>query len=59
MIDGQETLHVKYSVGGSTPGDSYRWIIDENYLPTSYKMYVPSMIASALKIPYEIIFEFI
>jgi len=27
MIDGQEALHVKYSVGGSTPGDSYTWII--------------------------------
>ena len=43
MIDGQEALHVKYSVGGSTPGDSYTWILDENYLPISYKMYVPSM----------------
>ena len=43
MIDGKEALHVKYSTGGSTPGDSYTWIVDINYVPTSYKMYVPSM----------------
>ncbi|MFY0631598.1 MAG: hypothetical protein JXR05_14580 [Flavobacteriaceae bacterium] len=43
MIDGKEALRVKYSTGGTTPGDSYVWILDENYLPTSYQMYVPSM----------------
>jgi hypothetical protein len=43
MIDGKEALHVKYSTGGSTPGDSYTWIVNENYVPTSYRMYVPSM----------------
>ena len=43
MINGKEALHVKYSTGGSTPGDSYTWIVDINYVPTSYKMYVPSM----------------
>lgn len=41
--DGQEALHVKYTTGGTTPGDSYTWIIDSNYVPKSYKMYVPSM----------------
>lgn len=43
MIDGKEALKVKYTTGGSTPGDSYVWILDENYRPVSYKMYVPSM----------------
>lgn len=43
MIDGKEALKVKYTVGGTTPGDSYIWILDENYLPKSYRMYVPSM----------------
>ncbi|AUC14601.1 hypothetical protein BTO06_05375 [Tenacibaculum sp. SZ-18] len=42
-IDGQEALLVKYTTGGTTPGDSYLWILDENYVPKSYKMYVPSM----------------
>ncbi|TMM31928.1 hypothetical protein FDT66_00210 [Polaribacter aestuariivivens] len=39
----KDALLVKYTTGGSTPGDSYLWILDENYLPISYKMYVPSM----------------
>lgn len=43
LIDGKEALRVKYSTGGSTPGDSYVWIVDENYMPVSYQMYVPSM----------------
>ena len=43
MIDGKEALHVKYSSGGTTPGDSYLWILDENYLPTNYQMYLQKM----------------
>lgn len=43
MIDGKEALKVKYTVGGTTPGDSYVWILDENYMPVSYRMTVPSM----------------
>ncbi|WP_299681983.1 hypothetical protein [uncultured Tenacibaculum sp.] len=42
-VDGKEALLVKYTTGGTTPGDSYLWALDENYIPTSYKMYVPSM----------------
>ncbi len=43
-IDGKEALQVKYTQGGSTPGDSYIWLLnDSNYIPESYKMYVPSM----------------
>ena len=41
--DGKESLLVKYTTGGTTPGDSYLWTLDENYVPKSYKMYVPSM----------------
>ena len=43
MIDGKEALKVKYTTGGSTPGDSYVWIVNDDYLPVSYQMYVPSM----------------
>ncbi len=42
-VDGKEALLVKYTTGGTTPGDSYLWILNENYVPKSYKMYVPSM----------------
>ena len=43
IVDGKEALHVKYSRGGTTPGDSYVWILDENYLPTHYQMYLKKM----------------
>jgi len=37
---GVEGMMVTYATGGATPGDSYVWIVDENGLPTSYKMWV-------------------
>lgn len=37
--EGKDALLITYTSGGSTPGDSYLWILDENYLPTSYKMW--------------------
>ncbi len=43
MVDGKEALYITYSKGGSTPGDSYRWILGPNFIPLSYQMYVPSM----------------
>lgn len=38
--NGKEALLVTYTTGGSTPGDSYLWILEENGRPTSYKMWV-------------------
>ena len=42
-VNNEEALLVKYTSGGTTPGDSYLWLLDSNYVPKSYKMYVPSM----------------
>ena len=36
----QDALLVTYTTGGSTPGDSYLWILDENGRPKSWKMWV-------------------
>lgn len=42
-IDGKEALKVKYTTGGTTPGDSYIWILNDAYLPIKFLMNVPSM----------------
>ncbi|MCH8533617.1 MAG: hypothetical protein LAT51_00985 [Flavobacteriaceae bacterium] len=36
----KQKLLVTYTSGGSTPGDSYLWELDENYMPISMKMWV-------------------
>lgn len=38
--DNQEALMVTYTSGGSTPGDSYVWFVDENYIPKAWRMWV-------------------
>ena len=40
LQDNQETLLVTYTSGGSTPGDSYLWFVDQNYIPKAWKMWV-------------------
>jgi hypothetical protein len=39
-IENETALRVTYTSGGTTPGDSYVWLLDENYIPKSYKMYL-------------------
>lgn len=38
--DGDDALMITYKGGGVTPGDSYLWFLDDNGLPTHYKMWV-------------------
>jgi len=38
--ENKDALLITYKSGGSTPGDSYLWILDDNGLPISYKMWV-------------------
>lgn len=38
--NGNDALLITYTSGGSTPGDSYLWILDQNGKPISYKMWV-------------------
>jgi len=39
LENGEQSLLVTYTSGGSTPGDSYLWILDENGKPNSFKMW--------------------
>ncbi len=38
--EGKQALLVTYTTGGSTPGDSYLWHLDDNGKPRSYQMWV-------------------
>lgn len=39
-IGNQEALLVTYASGGSTPGDSYLWLLDADDLPRAWQMWV-------------------
>ncbi len=39
----QEALLVTYKTGGTTPGDSYLWILDTNYKPVKFRMWVDTL----------------
>lgn len=38
--EGKKGLMVTYTKGGSTPGDSYLWHLDDNGMPVSFQMWV-------------------
>lgn len=40
LDNNQEALLVTYTTGGTTPGDSYLWILDANYKPVKFRMWV-------------------
>lgn len=40
MEDGSEGILVTYTVGGTTPGDSYLWKLGPNAFPESFRMWV-------------------
>jgi hypothetical protein len=53
MQDKQEALMVTYASGGSTPGDSYVWLVDENYLPKAWRMWVSIIPVGGLETSWE------
>lgn len=53
MVDGKEALRVKYTSGGTTPGDAYIWILDSTYVPVKYKMFVPIMRMNGVEATWE------
>lgn len=39
----KEALLVTYTSGGSTPGDSYLWLLDDNGKPTAFKIWASTL----------------
>jgi len=42
-------LLVTYTTGGATPGDSYLWILDENYRPRAWRIWTSNVPIGGLK----------
>ena len=53
LEDGRKGLMVAYESGGVTPGDAYVWLLDENGLPKSWKMWVSIIPIGGLEFTWE------
>ncbi|MGA9636864.1 hypothetical protein [Flavobacterium sp.] len=53
MLDNQEALLITYASGGSTPGDSYLWFVDEYYVPKAWQMWVSVIPVGGLETSWE------
>ena len=51
--DGSEALLVTYTSGGNTPGDSYLWLLNKDYKPIAFQMWVSLLPIGGLKATWE------
>jgi len=49
LENGNSSLLVTYTTGGSTPGDSFLWILNDLGKPTSYKMWTSNILIGGLE----------
>ena len=51
--NGENALLITYTSGGSTPGDSYLWLLDNNYRPRAFQMWVSILPIGGLEASWE------
>lgn len=53
LSDESKGLLITYTYGGSTPGDSYLWKVDQDYRPISYQMWVSIIPIGGLEVSWQ------
>ena len=53
LEDGAQGLLVTYSSGGSTPGDSYLWLLNDDGFPKAFKMWVEILPIGGIKASWD------
>lgn len=53
LKDGRQGLKITYTSGGSTPGDSYVWILDDEYRPVAVKMWASILPIGGMEFTWE------
>lgn len=51
--NGENALLITYKSGGTTPGDSYLWLLDDNYQPKAFQMWVSILPIGGLEASWE------
>lgn len=52
-LGSKKLLAVRYTSGGVTPGDTYLWRTDENFMPTSIQMWTDKIPIDGLQVTWE------